>query len=555
MTKNLTRRNFLFGLGVTSAAVVGGSLGACSPSVPTNSTKATAPETKQAPVPVWEQVPDAIPESDIKETISAEVVIVGAGIAGCVAAMAAAEAKLDTVVLQKLSTPANFATGVATYASKAQIANGAPNKYDIEELLSDYMRNSTNLPDRRFIEMWRDRSGNDFDWLVDHFTEDEVAAPYWDWNEAQPLMGMFDMISAMQILAEKAEAGGAKFYYETPAVQLVREDNGKVTAVIAQNSNGDYLKFAATKGIVLCAGDYGNNPEMRAEFLPHAEGLPSAVAPAWNTGEGELIAMWIGAEMDRKPHCTNIHYDLIDGTLDQVFGAGIPWLKVNKNGKRFNNEDVQYGYVPMQDVFQPDFMHFDVFDGNYETYQPQMGDGLYRSFPSPKDTFAAPCFAEYLKEKGVDTAGMSDYDALLETYVLLGSMLRGDTLEDVAEQAGIDAVALKETVVRYNELAAKGVDEDYGKSGNYLFPIDTPPYYIVPRQAYSLSCLSGLSINLKAQVLDTEGKVIPGLYAAGNNSGGRWFAGLVQPMSIPGLPASRAIISARLAIESIVAGA
>lgn len=544
----ITRRGFLAGLGVASAAAVGGGmLGCSSPGQANGGSAGSAKGTTEAPV--WERVPDPIADDQIAETIEAEVVIVGAGIAGCCAAMAAAEAGLDAVVLQKHSEVFNYATCVATYATKEQVAQGAPDKYDVDELISDYMKNSTNLPDRRFIELWRDRSGSDFDWLCGHFTAEEIDPPAWDWTEPQPIMGMFDMISAMPILARKAEDLGVRFRYSTPAVQLVREEGGRVTAVVAQNEDGDYVKAVASKGVVLCAGDYGNNPEMRAEFLPHAEGYSSAVEPPLNTGDGELIALWVGAAMDRKPHCTNIHYDLIDGTLQQVFGAGIPWLKVNKDGERFNNEDVQYGYVPMQDAAQPDCMHFDIFDGNYETYQPQMGEGLYRSFPSPEAT--APPFLEYLAEQGVDTAGMSDYDAILEAYVHLGSMYRGDTIEDVAEQAGISADALRVTVDRYNELAAKGSDEDYGKPGSYLFPIDTPPYYAVPRRAFSLSCLSGISINLNAQVLDTEGEVIPGLYACGNNSGGRWFAGLVQPMSIPGVPSSRAIITARLAIEDI----
>lgn len=548
--KGITRRGFLAGLGIASAAAASGGMLGCAAS--TKEDVAASKETGMVEAPIWERVPDPIPDDQIAETLEAEVVIVGAGIAGCCAAMAAVEAGLDTLVLQKHTEVFNYATGVATYATKEQIANGAPGKYDVDELISDYMKNSTNLPDRRFIELWRDRSGSDFDWLCEHFTADEIALPSWDWSEEQPIMGMFDMIAAMPILAKKAEAKGARFRYGTPAVQLVREggDTGRVSAVIAQGEDGSYVKAVASKGVVLCAGDYGNNPEMRAEFLPHAEGYASAVAPPLNTGDGELIAMWIGAAMDRKPHCTNIHYDLIDGTLEQVFGAGIPWLKVNKNGERFNNEDVQYGYVPMQDAAQPDCMHFDIFDGNYEKYQPQMGEGLYRSFPSPEVT--APVFLDYLAKEGVDTSGMSDYDAILEAYVRLGSMYRGDTLEDVAGQAGIPAEALRATVDRYNELAEKGVDEDYSKPGEYLFPVDTPPFYIVPRRAFSLSCLSGLAINLHAQVLDVEGEAIPGLYACGNNSGGRWFAGLVQPMSIPGVPSSRAIITARLAIEDIV---
>jgi len=539
----LTRRQFLTGAGVASLAVAGTGLVGCSAVTASNTT------SKTQSVPVWEQIPNAIPAGNIKKTVSAEVVIVGAGIAGCCAAMSAAQAGLHTVVVQKGGAVFNYATGVASYDTKQQKAAGAPDKYDVEQLISGFMANATNIPDRQFIELWRKRSGSDMDWLYDLMLGTEIDPPTWDWTEDEPIMGMFNMIAAMPVLAKMAQEKGVEFYYNTPAVQLERKNAGRVTAVIAKNENGDYQKFEASKAVVLCAGDYGNNPEMRAEFMPHAEGFQSAVYPAYNTGDGELMAMWVGAAMDKKPHCTNIHYDLIDGTLKQIYGAGIPWLRVNKNGERFSNEDVIYGLIPLQDASQPGCVHIDIFDADYETYQPLMGDGLYRSYPTAEDT--APVFLKYLDNQGIDHSTISDYTAMLEAYVKLGTMFKADTIEGLAKQINVPGDALKMTVDRYNKLVDAGKDKDYGKSPDYLYPIKKAPFYGVPRQAYSLSCLSGLAINYDCQVLDTDGNVISGLYACGNNSGGRWFAGLVQPMNIPGVPSSRAVITARVAIENI----
>lgn len=548
--QRLTRRSFLQVAGVGALAVTGAGLSGCATASPADK-PAQATEAGES-APIWEQIPEPIPVDDIRETVSAEVVIMGAGLAGCCAAMSAAEAGLKTVVLQKLDRVFNYATGIASYDCREQVAAGAPDKYDIDELLSLYMSQATNLPDRRFIELWRERSGKDADWLYDLMADTELDAPSWSWEEPEPIMGMFDCIAAMPLLAEKAQKLGVEFYFSTPAVQLER-DSDRVTAVIAQNDAGDYLKFDASKAVILCAGDYGNNPEMRAEFMPHAEGFLSAVTPAVNTGDGELMAMWVGAAMDKKPHCTNIHYDLIDFSTSQVFGSGIPWLRVNKNGERFSNEDVVYGLIPLQDAAQPDCMHIDIFDSDYERYKPLMGTGLYRSDP-PVEAFA-PTYRSYLDEKDIDHAGMSDYEAIIKAHLELGTMFEADSIEELADKVGVDASALKASVARYNELVKKGKDEDFGKPTEYLFPIENAPFYAVPRQAFSLSCLSGLSINLDAQVLDKEGNVIPGLYACGNNSGGNWFAGLVQPMCIPGVPSSRAIITARVAVESIVSGA
>ena len=89
-------------------------------------------------------------------------------------------------------------------------------------------------------------------------------------------------------MRDEAESLGAQFLYSTPAVQLVRGADGRsgrVEAVIAQAENGSYLRVNATKGVILCAGDYANNYEMREKWLPHVADLPSPYMPPVNTGD------------------------------------------------------------------------------------------------------------------------------------------------------------------------------------------------------------------------------------------------------------------------------
>lgn len=551
-TNTISRRSFLAGAGLASATAIAG-LAGCAPQGQGDGSDKTAPsDTLSNTGSSWRTPPAPIGDDQIGETISTEVAIVGAGISGCVAALTAAEAGLDAIVLQKTNAVLNYGSCLGTYDCKQQKENGAPDQYDVNELISEWMRYAMNIPDRAFMSIWRDRSGADGDWFYEALSDCDIEAPVWDWDSKPAILGSFSMIDAMPFITEKAEKAGVQFLYETPAVQLVRgTDNasGPVTAVIAQKKDGSYIKVEASKGILLCAGDYGNEPEMRAELLPHAEGFPSPYPEDVNTGDGIKMAVWVGAAVDQAPHCVNIHYDLVDGKLDQVFGSGIPWLRVNTNGERFSNEDVEYDYIPLQDARQPDHVHIDIFDADYDTYYPQMGDGLYRGYPTPE--FCSPVYKQYLDENGVSYEGMTDYDAILEAEVHLGTAVRADTIEELAQQLGVPADTLGKTVDRYNELVAQGSDPDYGKPGKYLFPIKTPPFYGIRRQAYILSCLSGVSINHSSQVVDTNGDPIENLYACGINSGGQWFAGLLQPMDIPGLPCARSLITARMAIEDI----
>ena len=87
----------------------------------------------------------------------------------------------------------------------------------------------------------------------------------------------------------------------------------------------------------------------------------------------------------------------------------------------------------------------------------------------------------------------------------------------------MDPDALKATVDRYNELCAKGEDEDFGKNPSTLLPMDEPPYYAIEESGSCLTTVSGLKVNERSQVLSTTGKVIDGLYALGNTSGSMFF--------------------------------
>jgi fumarate reductase flavoprotein subunit len=134
---------------------------------------------------------------------------------------------------------------------------------------------------------------------------------------------------------------------------------------------------------------------------------------------------------------------------------------------------------------------------------------------------------------------------LLEEALDNGSVLKADNIDELARQMKVPDATFKATVARYNELAQNGKDEDFGKHPDRLTTLEKPPYYACPMQSRRMVILSGLKINTKMQVMDTERKVIPGLYASGNVSGG--FFGDSYPTTVPGLTHSRAWTFGRLA--------
>lgn len=164
-------------------------------------------------------------------------------------------------------------------------------------------------------------------------------------------------------------------------------------------------------------------------------------------------------------------------------------------------------------------MHFQIFDDNYATDIKGMG-------------------------KGGNMRG--DWTEIVPQALEAGDLYTGNTLEELAESMGVPADTFVATVERYNELAEKGHDEDFGKQSSRLKPLVTPPYYAFARQATCLTPLCGLEVNGDMQVLDEEGNAIEGLYAAGNNSG-NFFGGLIQRMNAGGMGVGRAILTGRVA--------
>ena len=185
-----------------------------------------------------------------------------------------------------------------------------------------------------------------------------------------------------------------------------------------------------------------------------------------------------------------------------------PWLKVNLNGERFSNESVPYDFILHAAFMEPGHLYNTIYDSNWMEHVKQFQQiGCARIEPSQSGGKLQ--IFSWEAEQGL-LAGMEQG----------GLIQKADTLEELAEKLNMPADAFVATVERYNELCAKGEDEDFGKESYRMLPLENPPYYGCRQGATVLCTLDGLRINTKMQVLDTEGNPIEGLYSAGDCSGG-----------------------------------
>lgn len=531
----LDRRSFIKGsVALGSAAALAGIAG-CAQGGQSASTKEEPAQGENAGD--YKAKPEPIEDDRITETLEADIVVVGAGNAGSVATATASEEGASVILLQKLESVYSHGFVFTAIGSKMQKDMG----YDVNgwEIVGDMARETgCNLAKWEVLGNWVKYSGNLADWIVERFADtkygpfviEEPVAPSEHWNRSYQttfipvgeMIGTGTMMTlATELVNDAVARGNVEVRYNTPAVQLRQDESGRVSGVVARNESGDYILCNAKKGVILAAGGYECNPQMRAEYLQQADGLESAYTrPDATTGDGILMGMWAGGQIQRQPHCSNIHYDpsLRFHTLQ---GTTIPFLRVNAEGDRFSNEDVSYDEVWAQDVRQPDQMHFQIFDDNYLEDLPNMGTGM----------------TQY-----------GDWTTIVPEGVENGWIHTADTIEDLAKEMGVPADAFAATVKRYNELAEGGYDyePDYGKLGYKVKKIEKAPFYAVPRHASVLTTLSGLEVNADMQVLDEKRRPIEGLYAAGNCSG-NFFGGVYQKMTTPGMSVGRAFLTGRVA--------
>lgn len=549
--KGISRRNFLkvsaiAAVGAASAGVLAG-CASKQTGQPASSSNATGKASFEVP-------PAPIPDSQIKKTIAADIVVVGAGLAGLCAATSAAQAGAKVVLLEKGKTPSFRGYDYGAIGSKNQQSLGI--NIDKRQAVREIMRWGGYKADWKVVSLWAEHSGEAIDWLTDMahaagFQTEPV--PLVDCQTPGALFEPFPTLAIhitpsqdilaklpsgvspytagmMHTLLSGAQKAGVEIHYETPAAQLVRQDNkGRVTGVIA-GAKGNYIKFVAKKGVILCAGDYGSDPEMLKKYIPNSDSIImnmyQLVSGKINTGDGHKMGLWVGAAMDEYPHAP-MYFDFAAlGANGQVVLCDAlmrqPWLNVNLRGERYSNEELPYSYICNGHRQQPKHLKWVVWDSKWPEEAPRFRQiackNMRTNFHDPKR---------------------------VQQLIKDGTIRSASTIEELAQKMKVPVDTFKATVARYNELARTGNDLDFGKRRECLTTIEKAPFYAANVGTALLVTLGGLRINEKLQVLDNNLVPIPGLYAAGNNSGS--FYSNDYPNILPGNSHGRAITTGWLA--------
>ena len=287
-------------------------------------------------------------------------------------------------------------------------------------------------------------------------------------------------------LYQSAVKQGVNFKLGMRVQDLILNDKGRVIGVTATDKVGNKYEFTSKDGVILATGGYSQNKEMRRKSAPHLTPEMVSTNQPGATGDGIVIATRHGADTTGM-NCVQVYPLATPGTgalqgrarkmsgLDDV-------IDVNKNGERFVKEDARRDEFVAAIKKQPGGVVYDINDS---------------SIVKPLNSFNED----------------------VETLVSIGRIYKADSLADLAKQLGMPADKLEATVAEFNKMVEAKNDPKFGRK---LFdrPIVKPPFYATPRAPSIHHTMGGLQISTNAQVLDKNGKPIPGLYAAGEVTGG-----------------------------------
>lgn len=557
---DLSRRSLIVGAGAaTLMAGMGTILAGCSNESP--STAATAEASSESSMTTTEEGAPWYGEAadistfDFVEEVTCEILICGAGHGGMVASLAAAEQGADTLVIEKNSKYNVIREYIGAVGASCQKAAGS--EVDPLDVTKELMRYASYRADQKIIKLWADESGETVDWLMGHLepegfgivAETDVAGGYHDIYPVYPTHTHIQLPEGKAVcdyVVSAAEAFGAQYRFDTALVQCILED-GAVTGVVAEGPDG-HIKITASKGVLLATGGYEGDDALIERLQPSAASLIAfSTALPQNVGEGIRAGIWAGG---RKDESTAIM--LFDrGALLPTGESGLPvkegnlfwmgsqpWLKVNLEGNRFCNETAPYDFPIHAVGLRRGKTWCSIWDSNWQENVSEFHTiGCSRIEKSPTEGMTQNFLFPSIE-------GMNE--GLMEA----GFIQQADTIEELANKLDIPADNLKATVDRYNELAAAGRDEDFGKPAKDVIALDNPPYYGVRQGAFLLCTIDGLRINTDCAVIDDNDEAIPGLWAAGNVTGG--FFANNYPELVVGCACGRTMTEARHAVLNML---
>lgn len=533
-----------------------------------------------------------ISDDQVSETIDVDIVILGAGHAGCQAALSASQAGATVAVVEAQPEEEYWCYGDDICAYNSQwVTDQGFGGYDLGEITAEYCRRGLGRVNPAILKMFVENSGEMFDNMVSiipdtsdmldrengrciiqiAYGKDSAAdypieqSGYKAWattvqtiqtvNPTEVIPGRrITRLTEWETYARReAENNGAVFFFGTTAEALAM-DGDAVVGAYAKKADDTYIKLNAAKGVLLATGDFSSNPAMVWNLLTDISEWAARIgvqegelAGGGRDGMGIKLGCWAGGAIEPHPRPS---MNMSSGTPGP-WGTS-PFLVLNAKGKRFMNESMaQLGGAAA--LRQPLGIYATITDANYMLGV--QGAGLDHGAPN----WGFPQGIEAMQEAmaaivpgpeggsvpGIGIAGVNEINTHNPNAEPNGSerkmgstVYAAETLEELLGYLGYEGDALQtalDEIAHYNELCYAGADTDFDKQPDLMIPIETPPFYGAAsentgRTSTGLVTLAGLLTDENLNVMKADrSEPIKGLYAAGNCLGQRYGMAYATP--------------------------
>lgn len=477
----------------------------------------------------------------VAKQLEADVVCIGGGACGLAAALTAGMGGATVIVFEKqgeFGGMTNWAEGMFAVESKYQKRMKLP--YTVEDRFKAHMESTHWEANPRLVRAFMEKTASTIEWLeglgcefagvVAHFT----GGPF-VWHVFKHTFGVTaspgrELIG--ELVMRTQERKNIKLFLETRVKRIVRE-RGKITGVIAEDKKGNTINVKC-KAVVCATGGYGDKREWVEKYCKAGKNIKSFME-AKQTGDAIQMAWDVGAAAEGMGVMQAFTFMLDELPNTQLMITALqPNLWINERGERFCDESIisMFPEITNQMSRQPNARAFNIIDQN---------------------------MVELLKTKGLlFTLGeylepgskLNKIDAELKRGVKENKVLAANSISELAAKLGIDAKVLKATVDEYNECCDKNLDVLFAKDRRYLNSVKKPPFYALKIGVVLGITEGGIKINHRAEVIDEDYNVIPGLYAGGCAAGG--MVGEAYIILTTGGSCSFAVNSGRIAGESIL---
>lgn len=411
---------------------------------------------------------------------SYDVAVIGSGGAGLSAALSAKNAGASVIVLEKMPFAGgntNYATG-GLNASETSVQKAKGIEDSNKQFFEDTMKGGKQLNNPALVKILTEESAQTVDWLISFGMDlSDIGKLGGATNSRAHRPAGGDAVGShfVSVLVKAAEKAGIEIRYNARVTAILNKD-GKAAGLIV-SSEGKTYEIKA-KAVIVATGGFGSNPDIIVSYKPELKGFGTTNHPGATGDALELVKPFNAALVDMaqiQTHPTVVPVKNIMIT-EAVRGNGA--IMVNRDGKRFEQELTTRDVMSAAILAQKEHTAYLLFD-----------------------------------------QGIRDSLKAIESYAKKGLLTEGASLAELAERLNIPAAALETTVKNYNRFADSHNDSDLGRT-DMPRKLETPPFYAVEVAPSVHHTMGGLAINGQAEVLNTEGNVIPGLFAAGEVTGG-----------------------------------